>query len=240
MKSQTTFSKACPVCGALHYFKNQYFLARAIKANTRCKKCCRVQSTIWQTRKTARVISHSCKYCNTSFSAKYYKNRVYCSTECRNKAVSIPNQSICGQCSVSFMWYGNLKKPRKFCSVTCANTWIFNNVKSSTEPERKVMEILDSLNIPYSTQYELEGKLYDFKLKDLNVLIEVDGVYWHGKNKLSSELNEVQSINRINDKLKNKIASRLGYKLIRVWEGDESSLAKKLDPFINKLKKAKL
>ncbi len=220
MKSQINYIKNCPVCGEVQSFKNQYFLARAIKENTRCKKCCRKQSTIWQTRTRATVISFTCKLCKKVFTDKEGRERKYCSKECHDKSQTIKNTTKCKRCNVEFIWFGNRQKPRKFCSVGCANNWILSNVKKDTLPEKLVAEILDRYNIQYIRQFLIEDKSYDFHIVNTNILIEVDGTYWHGKNILDDELNSVQKINRHNDLIKNELAKRLNYKLIRIWEDE--------------------
>lgn len=99
-----------------------------------------------------------------------------------------------------------------------------------TKPEREFKQLLKDNNIQYEQTFYLDKKFYDFYLADYNTLVEVDGTYWHGKGLEDNELNETQTKNRKNDKLKNKIAEYNGYMLIRVW-GDE------INKFnINKLK----
>ena len=51
-----------------------------------------------------------------------------------------------------------------------------------------------------------------------NILIEADGIYWHGKNKKDDELNEAQLKVRKNEKIKNKLAKKNDYHLVRYWE----------------------
>jgi very-short-patch-repair endonuclease len=148
------------------------------------------------------------------------RTRTYCSTECHNKAQTIKNVGNCKRCGNEFFWFGNRKKPRKFCSVSCTNNWILTNLKKGTGPEKLVAEILQKHNIRYESQFLIEDKSYDFHIVDTNILIEVDGTYWHGKNKADEELNTVQQINRHNDAIKNELAKRLNYKLIRVWEDE--------------------
>ena len=54
------------------------------------------------------------------------------------------------------------------------------------------------------SQFWLEGKCYDYKIPNKNILIECDGKHWHS----SPEAIE-------NDKIKNEIAQRNGYVLYR-------------------------
>jgi len=48
-----------------------------------------------------------------------------------------------------------------------------------TNIEKQFIEFLDANSIQYIYQYPLDGKYYDFYLQTLNLLVEVDGEYWH-------------------------------------------------------------
>jgi len=69
--------------------------------------------------------------------------------------------------------------------------------------------MLIDLNINFKQQFRIENKCYDFYLPNYNILIEVDGRYWHNRN---------DSI--INDKYKNELAKRYNYKLVRIWDDE--------------------
>jgi very-short-patch-repair endonuclease len=87
--------------------------------------------------------------------------------------------------------------------------------------EKFFMEILKRLKIRYTFQYEFGGKLFDFHLSDFNVLVEVDGDYWHGNPKFYPKLKyKHQRMSRRNDKKKNLLCEQGGIQLIRYWEDD--------------------
>jgi len=79
--------------------------------------------------------------------------------------------------------------------------------------------VLRPLNIKYITQKKVANKYYDFYIPKYNLLIEVDGDYFHAKNR-DKKLNAIQKKNIMNDHKKNSIAKGKGYKLIRFWESD--------------------
>ncbi len=89
--------------------------------------------------------------------------------------------------------------------------------------EQLVCNTLDKHNIQYTFQYFLRDgdicKSYDFHIHNTNILLEIDGDYWHGKetakNKFKGYL-EVQE----NDKVKTELAETKGFKVIRFWESD--------------------
>ena len=91
-------------------------------------------------------------------------------------------------------------------------------VFKDTVPERKVEEILKALDIVYEKQFRIQNKYYDFYIPSKKLLIEVDGVYWHGKyeGKAPKNIDEV----RENDRYKNQLAEDYGFKIIRLWEDE--------------------
>lgn len=100
-----------------------------------------------------------------------------------------------------------------------------NKNKQGTNIEQKIVKILIDNDIKFETQFDVfyndkKYKIYDFYLKEFNLLIEADGDYWHSNPNKFIELNEVQLINKTNDKFKNKLAEEKGFNLIRFWETD--------------------
>jgi very-short-patch-repair endonuclease len=95
--------------------------------------------------------------------------------------------------------------------------------RSMTDIEQIVTLMLEQINVPYHSQFfithEKNTYAYDFKLKDLPILIEVDGDYWHGgpsTNKHVPFVNEIQE----KDILKTTIAEQQGYTVLRFWGSD--------------------
>lgn len=94
-----------------------------------------------------------------------------------------------------------------------------SNTSKSSKLEIKFERLfLMPLNIDYEAQKKVKGKYYDFYIPSKNLLIEVDGDYYHAKER--KNLNKMQVKNIINDNKKNKIAWKNGFKLIRFWESD--------------------
>jgi very-short-patch-repair endonuclease len=92
--------------------------------------------------------------------------------------------------------------------------------------EYRFESILILEGIKYIHSYYIKdinfNKIYDFYLPEYNILIEVDGDFWHCNPNTKFALPECKSqeINIINDKLKNEWAYNNGYKLLRFWETD--------------------
>lgn len=104
---------------------------------------------------------------------------------------------------------------------------------TATKPEEKVKEILKVHGIKFEQEYEILGKFYDFYLpkqseEENDILIEVDGVYWHGKDQ--EDLTMRQTKQRIEDFYKASIAMIKQIPLIRIWEDEifEEELLKEI------------
>jgi very-short-patch-repair endonuclease len=97
----------------------------------------------------------------------------------------------------------------------------------SHRPMNKLEEVvakeLDNLNIKYTFQFFINDsgvcKSYDFKLKRRNIIIEVDGDFWHGNPDTKYHHDNIEETKE-NDALKEKMATDRGYKVIRLWERD--------------------
>jgi len=122
-------------------------------------------------------------------------------------------------------------KKKMFCrnfkkKLTSKNRPPNRKNRKRTGLERCMMEILKDLYLEYEEEFPVffagEWKVYDF-LVEGNLLIEVDGNYWHGKLDKESKIDVsrfFQLSNKKNDIKKNFIAKRKGYKMLRFWEDD--------------------
>lgn len=103
--------------------------------------------------------------------------------------------------------------------------------------EKFVSDILDENKIEYKFQFFIKTKdgickSYDFKIKDTNILIEIDGDYWHGNPNTKYHFYKLNEV-KINDQLKDQIALDSGYLLLRFWE---SEVYENPEIIINKIK----
>jgi len=87
------------------------------------------------------------------------------------------------------------------------------NIKSGTKPELKCIEFLTTNNIKYEHQYPIHTKngswLYDFLLPEMNLLVEIDGEFWHSTK---------QAI--VRDEIKNTVARNLNLPVVRISTDD--------------------
>lgn len=100
-----------------------------------------------------------------------------------------------------------------------------NAKKMSTKmtwPEREFKKLLQELQVEFEVQKIIQNKIYDFYIPSLNLLVEIDGDYYHA----NPETQDMENLNGLqkkivrNDGYKNSLAEGLGYKLVRVWEND--------------------
>lgn len=106
-----------------------------------------------------------------------------------------------------------------------------NNCNDGFPYDEKFMcNLLNELNVDYIYQFRAEfaeGRIYDFLLRDFNLIIELDGGLGHGKRlHNSSKVTIEDTIN--NDVFKTNVAIENGYKIIRI-DTDYPSENKKIE-----------
>ena len=91
-----------------------------------------------------------------------------------------------------------------------------------TEPERLFAMLLKQLDVKFETQKIVGRKIFDFYIPGKNMLVEVDGGWFHSDARVVKEnnMNRMQKKNKKNDIYKDKLALTNGYKIERVWEFD--------------------
>lgn len=88
--------------------------------------------------------------------------------------------------------------------------------------EKMFADFLTKYNIDHYFQFFINSTTthsYDFKIKGINLIIEVDGDYWHGGPGCTKHFWKSEETKKT-DILKTKIANEHGYDLIRFWESD--------------------
>lgn len=92
--------------------------------------------------------------------------------------------------------------------------------KNKTWPEREFEKLLEELEVKFETQRIVGEKIFDYYIPSKNLLVEVDGDYYHGNPETNDKLSNMQRRNQKNDQFKDILASGKGYSLERVWESD--------------------
>lgn len=93
-------------------------------------------------------------------------------------------------------------------------------------------EFLNKLGVKYVYQFEAKdiGRFFDFYLPDSNLIIEIDGDFWHGnpekykKEELKGHQIRAQRI----DEYKTKWALMHSIPILRIWESDIRKNPKKV------------
>ena len=92
---------------------------------------------------------------------------------------------------------------------------------TKTKPHIELAKIFSDLDIPFQEEYIIKYWSFDFFLNDFNILIEVDGDYYHSNPIFYTKpKTKTQKINHYRDKKKNEFCESNGYNLIRIWEND--------------------
>jgi very-short-patch-repair endonuclease len=89
--------------------------------------------------------------------------------------------------------------------------------------EEAVSKELDTMGFEYHFQFFITEndicKSYDFKLKGLPIIIESDGDFWHGNPNAKHHWKDSDSVIE-NDILKEDLANKRGYTIIRIWQSE--------------------
>ena len=90
--------------------------------------------------------------------------------------------------------------------------------------EKFATEFLEKLGVKYIYQFEAKdiGRWFDFYLLEHNIIIEVDGSYFHADPRVVSEdkLKPMHKKNIRVDEYKNRWALAHGIPILRIWEKD--------------------
>lgn len=219
INNKTVWYKSCS-CGNEQHYSSYKSAVNAVKHKKRCRQCVNSgpNNPFYGKHHTLKHKKRLSQIQKTNGSYRY-KNKGD-----QPKKICL----ICKSCSKQFFVI-NSRKNSKYCTYKCAaiDNFGFSEYKK-TKPEIEFENFLIKNNIQYKYGFYLCGKIYDFLLIKKNLIVEIDGVYWHGKGLSESKLNNVQKRNIKNDLLKNSIAKENGYKLIRIWEDEIKNVSEHL------------
>ena len=108
-------------------------------------------------------------------------------------------------------------------SETAIQRVLITDQNHTSKLEKTFANILDILDIKYQQFFYAKDikAFYDFYIPEHNLIIEVDGDFWHcNPTKFPEVIYETQKRNLIKDKIKSQWALDNGYKLLRFWEND--------------------
>lgn len=225
-KQRTEF-RICEMCS------NKFIVSKSSKQRF-CSIECQGK---WQSTITGECNSRfyqkkvKCECCGKYFYIKQYKvnngQHHFCSNICRQK------------------WFADVWSQTNECREISRNVMIgllesgkMSNV--DTKPQKIVDALLNDMNIKYEREYDITYYSVDNYLSSYNLMIEVNGDYWHSNpNKFKDSLTEQQYRRISKDKAKHTyIKNNLGIEVLYLWENDiyrNIELCKKLIDLYTKM-----
>jgi len=150
----------------------------------------------------------------------------------------------CPVCGETFK-YRDIQRNRikKYCSKECQKTAFVSAPEfkgKMNKLEEYFCTILDSMGYKYKTQHLVKYYMVDFFFEDKNLIIQVDGDYWHTNPVKYPEgpTSERQIQNfKMDKKFKNYIDEYTNYNVMRIWEseinGDVEKVKRKIKKALN-------
>lgn len=150
----------------------------------------------------------------------------------------------CEQCGIIFYDRASHAKHRRFCSYACFNKFQQNDEQykirmsnvmqknkedgkmisgyTMTKPHEMTVKQLEEMGIKYQCEYPIKYYLVDIYLPEYNLMIEVNGDYWHSNPVLGYDTNaEVQKKRIRTDKSKHSyIKNQYNIEVLYLWEND--------------------
>lgn len=112
-----------------------------------------------------------------------------------------------------------------------------NNIKKSincSKPQKKVNDLLDSMGIKYEREYFIKYYYVDLYLPEFNLMIEVQGDYWHMSPLLNKDCIFKDNLAKSKDKTKHAyIKNHFNIDVLYLWESDINKEIEKCKALIN-------
>jgi very-short-patch-repair endonuclease len=153
------------------------------------------------------------------------RNSISTKESIRKLCGSVDIKHVCPICG-SVFYLTDTKRHNKIrcCCRKCSISYIAKRAATSTSTlERNMMSVLNEMDISFRTQYMVDLFPVDFYIEDYNLIIQVDGVYWHSKPSAQER-----------DARCNEAIKQQGYKLLRFREDECNDI----DFVINIIRKA--
>lgn len=101
-------------------------------------------------------------------------------------------------------------------------------VYSTSSLEVRINKVLQENSISFTWQKWITNKAYDFHILNSNIILEINGDYWHANPMIYQENDLIQypCIKKYakevweSDKIKKELAESYGYNVLYIWESD--------------------
>jgi very-short-patch-repair endonuclease len=111
---------------------------------------------------------------------------------------------------------------------------------SSSRLELFVEQTLIEMDIPHKRQKWIAGKSFDFLILGTNIILEINGDYWHANPRKYLSSDSIKYPNRVitakdkweEDKAKTILAEKYGYRVIDIWEDEINKNVSQLEKLI--------
>ena len=201
--------RTCEICG-------KTFVVGKRSKQRFCSPECKHE---WQTQRVGEKSSHfipsysKCDYCGKMFHISLYNQKTYahhfCSLTCRQKWYS-----------EVFSQDDNWKEKSRIKMLETLTSGKISLTNSL--PQRLVDEMLTETNVPFEREKTIDFYSVDNFLLGYNLIIEVQGDYWHyNPTTFTTPPTKMQIKNRGRDKAKhNFIKHKYGIEILYLWEYD--------------------
>lgn len=146
--------------------------------------------------------SHTCIICHRPYQS-LRESSTFCSLKCLGQSRKKGQLKICQGCGKQF-YIRPSRNYRIYCSDQC-----YESDHNQSSLERTICNLLDSLSIPYTTQYRIERFWIDIAFPDYKLAVECDGIYWHSFSNSHER-----------DRRKDKAIKKYGWRLLRFTENE--------------------
>lgn len=118
----------------------------------------------------------------------------------------------------------------------------FDSLTKMNQIESRISDILIKLNLPFTFSFFIKKHQYDFIIQNTNILLEIQGDFWHANPKFYKENDKIKMPGKGNilvesiwkkDIKKKQYAENHGYQVLYVWENDIREMSD--DQLINHL-----
>lgn len=208
LHKQTFEMRACEICG-------EQFEVSKLSSQRFCSDACQIQ---WQTTQVGELnprftsVLTPCTYCGKEHYVKSYKfdqqDNFFCSTKCRRA------------------WYSEVYSQRDEWREESRQR-ILRELQdgafdTETTPQKLVNDMLNNIGIRYEREKVFEYYAVDNYLSDYNLIIEIQGDYWHANPlKFTSKLFKTQYSRISRDRAKHSyLKNQYGIEVLYLWESD--------------------